>query len=135
MSRWRALLPSLWTFQPHTRAARTHFQFMLSPSLPELVARAREHPFWGAHEREAIARYGETTITSAYEPIFDVGTHSFPQVLSASPESAERFGDELGAQAITLIEGNAPNDPFAQMQDNRPRARHARPVVAGITRF
>jgi EAL domain-containing protein (putative c-di-GMP-specific phosphodiesterase class I) len=112
---------------PNTRAARIRPTSMLSPSLPELVAHAREHPFLGAHialgegahEREAIARYQDMTIASAYEPIFDVGTHSFPQVLSASPESAERFGDELGVQAITLIEGEAPSDPFAQLQDDR----------------
>jgi EAL domain-containing protein (putative c-di-GMP-specific phosphodiesterase class I) len=100
---------------------------MLSPSISELVARAREHPFLGAHivlgegahEQQAIARYQEMTIASAYEPIFDVGTHSFPQVLSASPESAERFGDELGVQALTLIEGIEPHDPFSQTQDDR----------------
>jgi EAL domain-containing protein (putative c-di-GMP-specific phosphodiesterase class I) len=100
---------------------------MISPSLPELIARAKQHPFLGAHialgegahANQAIAHYGDITIASAYEPIFDVGTHSFPQVLSASPESAEQFGDELGVQAITLIEGDAPSDPFAQMQDDR----------------
>ncbi|WP_277186213.1 EAL domain-containing protein [Caballeronia sp. BR00000012568055] len=100
---------------------------MISPSLPELVARARQHPFLGAHivegsgehAQQAIARHGAMTIASAYEPIFDVGTHSFPQVLTASPESAERFGDELGVQAITLIEGDAPPDPFAQTDDDR----------------
>jgi EAL domain-containing protein (putative c-di-GMP-specific phosphodiesterase class I) len=100
---------------------------MISPSLPELVARAGQHPFLGAHIAEgvgghahqAIARYGELTIASAYEPIFDVGTHSFPQVLTASHESAERFGDELGVQAITLIEGDALRDPFALMEDDR----------------
>lgn len=100
---------------------------MISPSLPELVARAKQHPFLGAHivlgdgehGDQAIARYGELTIASAYEPIFDVGTHSFPQELSASPESAEHFGDELGLQALTIIEGDVPRDPFGQMQDDR----------------
>ena len=93
---------------------------MIAPSLPELVARAAEHPFLGAHvalgENEhagqAIARYGDLCISSAYEPIFDVGTHSFPQTLSASPESAERFGDELGVQALTLIQGVTIADNF-----------------------
>ncbi|MDR5736519.1 MULTISPECIES: EAL domain-containing protein [unclassified Caballeronia] len=100
---------------------------MIAPSLPELVARAAEHPFLGAHivlgegehARQAIAHYGEVTVASAYEPIFDVGTHSFPQTLSASPESAERFGDELGMQALTLIEGDVPHDPFARLDDDR----------------
>jgi hypothetical protein len=92
---------------------------MISPSLPELVERAKAHPFLGAHialgdgdhANQAIARYRDITIASAYEPIFDVGTHSFPQVLSASPESAEQFGDELGVQALTLIDGDVPPDP------------------------
>ncbi len=113
----------------HKRSAEPNA--MISPSLPELIARAWAHPFLGAHivegagehAQQAIARFGDCTIASAYEPIFDVGTHththSFPQVLSASPESAERFGDELGVQAITLIEGDAPRDPFAQFADNR----------------
>jgi EAL domain-containing protein (putative c-di-GMP-specific phosphodiesterase class I) len=99
---------------------------MISPSLPELVARAAEHPFLGAHivlagdgqARQAIARYGELTVASAYEPIFDVGTHSFPQTLSASAESAQRFGDELGLQALTLIQGDMPRDPFAHLEDD-----------------
>jgi len=100
---------------------------MIPPSLSQLVARAAEHPFLGAyialgeggHAQQAIARYGEITVASAYEPIFDVGTHSFPQTLSASPESAERFGDELGLQALTLIEGDVPHDPFASLDDDR----------------
>ncbi|AQG97852.1 MULTISPECIES: EAL domain-containing protein [Caballeronia] len=100
---------------------------MISPSLPELVARAAKHPFLGAHvvlgENEhagqAVAHYRDLCISSAYEPIFDVGTHSFPQTLSASPESAERFGDELGVQALTLIQGDAPRDPFGQLEDDR----------------
>ncbi|WP_250450499.1 EAL domain-containing protein [Caballeronia sp. ATUFL_M2_KS44] len=100
---------------------------MIAPSLPELVARAAEHPFLGAHivlgegerAQQAIAHYRDLTVASAYEPIFDVGTHSFPQTLSASPESAERFGDELGLQALTLIEGDIPRDPFAHLDDDR----------------
>src|SRR4051812_29317403 len=104
----------------HKRPARHAPQktIMIPPSLSQLVARAAEHPFLGAyialgeggHAQQAIARYGEITVASAYEPIFDVGTHSFPQTLSASPESAERFGDELGLQALTLIEGDVPHD-------------------------
>ena len=83
---------------------------MIAPTVSELVSKAAAHPFLGAHivlgESEhraaAIARYEGVGLASAYEPIFDVGTHSFPQTLSASPESAERFGDELGVQALTL---------------------------------
>ncbi|GAB5100888.1 EAL domain-containing protein [Caballeronia sp. LP006] len=100
---------------------------MITPSVTELVNRAKAHPFLGAHivlgegehAGQAVANYGELRIASAYEPIFDVGTHSFPQVLSASPESAERFGDELGVQAQTLIEGDTPHDPFGQLDNDR----------------
>jgi EAL domain-containing protein (putative c-di-GMP-specific phosphodiesterase class I) len=100
---------------------------MLAPTVPELVSNAAAHPFLGAHialdDREqrslAVANYHGVTLASAYEPIFDVGTHSFPQTLSASPESAERFGDELGMQALTLVSDSASCDPFAQIGDDR----------------
>jgi EAL domain-containing protein (putative c-di-GMP-specific phosphodiesterase class I) len=100
---------------------------MIAPSLPELVAKAAEHPFLGAHialgdgehAGTAVARYKDVAISSAYEPIFDVGTHSFPQTLSASPESAERFGDELGVQALTLLGNGNAFDAFAQFESDR----------------
>jgi EAL domain-containing protein (putative c-di-GMP-specific phosphodiesterase class I) len=100
---------------------------MIAPTLPDLVSKAAEHPFLGAHialgdgehEGTALARFHGVTLGSAYEPIFDVGTHSFPQTLTASPESAERFGDELGVQALTLLTDGPCHDPFAQMNDDR----------------
>jgi EAL domain-containing protein (putative c-di-GMP-specific phosphodiesterase class I) len=100
---------------------------MIAPTVPELVSKAATHPFLGAHIAlgdcehggVAVAHYHDGTLASAYEPIFDVGTHSFPQTLSASPESAERFGDELGMQALTLVGGGESYDPFAQIEDDR----------------
>jgi EAL domain-containing protein (putative c-di-GMP-specific phosphodiesterase class I) len=100
---------------------------MIAPTVSELVSKAAAHPFLGAHivlgESEhraaAIARYEGVGLASAYEPIFDVGTHSFPQTLSASPESAERFGDELGVQALTLLADGSSFDLFAQIESDR----------------
>jgi len=100
---------------------------MITPSVQELVARAVEHPFPGArivlgenaHAGAAVAHYGEFCLASAYEPIFDVTTRGQPQSLTASVESAERFGDELGFQAVTLLGDGARFDPFSQLDDDR----------------
>jgi EAL domain-containing protein (putative c-di-GMP-specific phosphodiesterase class I) len=100
---------------------------MITPSVQELVSRAVEHPFPGAHivlgegthAGAAVARYGEFCLASAYEPIFDVTTRGQPQSLTASVESAERFGDELGFQAVTLLGDGAMFDPFSQLDDDR----------------
>jgi EAL domain-containing protein (putative c-di-GMP-specific phosphodiesterase class I) len=100
---------------------------MIAPTLDQLVAMAADHPFLGAHlapgmaehAGSAIAHYGEVSLASCYEPIFDVGTHSFPQTLTVSPGSAERFGDELGFQAVTQLADGASYDPFAQLDDDR----------------
>jgi EAL domain-containing protein (putative c-di-GMP-specific phosphodiesterase class I) len=98
---------------------------MIAPSVAELVAKASEHPFLGAHiflakgdhGEVARARYNDIALASAYEPIFDVGTHSFPQTLTASAESAERFGDELGFQALTSLPDHVPFGTFEQFDD------------------
>jgi EAL domain-containing protein (putative c-di-GMP-specific phosphodiesterase class I) len=100
---------------------------MITPSVQELVSRTAEHPFpgahivigEGAHAGAAIAHYGELCLASAYEPIFDVTTRGQPQSLTASVESAERFGDELGFQALTVLGDGASFDPFAQLDDDR----------------
>lgn len=100
---------------------------MIAPSVAELVAKAAGHPFLGAHvalvagEHGNVARvnYNEISLASAYEPIFDVGTHSFPQTLTASAESAERFGDELGFQAMTHMADGSSFDLFEQLDDDR----------------
>jgi len=109
---------------------------MIAPTIPELVARAAEHPFLGEHlamgtgarRAQAIARHGSLVMCSAYEPIYDVTVHGLEQSLSSEPTSAARFGDELGFQAITLCadgsqgEGDAarigPCEPFADSLDD-----------------
>lgn len=83
---------------------------MIALNIPELVARAAEHPFLGehlamgsgAHRAQAVARRNGVELCSAYEPIYDVTVHGLEQTLSSEPSSAERFGDELGFQAVTL---------------------------------
>ena len=99
---------------------------MIAPTVQQLVSRASDYPFpgarivmgEGARAESAIAFYDGFALASAYEPIFDVSTRGLPQSLTASVESAERFGDELGFQALTLTVDGAPFDPFAQLDDD-----------------
>jgi len=108
---------------------------MIAPTIPELVARASDHPFLGeylalgtgARRAQAVARRGGTELCSAYEPIYDVTVHGLEQSLSSEPSSAARFGDELGFQAVTLrapASADAapaaarPCDPFADAVDD-----------------
>jgi EAL domain-containing protein (putative c-di-GMP-specific phosphodiesterase class I) len=101
------------------------FPFMITPTVQQLVSRAEDYPFPGARivmgegasAGAAVAFYEEFCLASAYEPIFDVTTRGFPQSLTASVESAERFGDELGFQALTLT-GDVSFDLFAQFDDD-----------------
>ncbi|CAD6541512.1 EAL domain-containing protein [Paraburkholderia sabiae] len=93
---------------------------MIPLTIPELVDRASTHPFLGEHLRmgaaprsgEAIATYGDVEIGSSYEPIFDISVHALAQSLSSSPDSADRFGDELGVQAVTQLADGTPLDAF-----------------------
>jgi EAL domain-containing protein (putative c-di-GMP-specific phosphodiesterase class I) len=99
---------------------------MIAPTIPELVARASDHPFLGEHlalgtgarHAQAVARRGDIELCSAYEPIYDVTVHGLEQSLSAEPSSAARFGDELGFQAITLRADGALCDPFTDTTDD-----------------
>jgi EAL domain-containing protein (putative c-di-GMP-specific phosphodiesterase class I) len=105
---------------------RSQTSFMIAPTVQQLVSRASDYPFPGARivmgegasSGTAIAYYEGFCLASAYEPIFDVTTRGLPQSLTASVESAERFGDELGFQALTLTGDGASFDPFAQMDDD-----------------
>lgn len=100
---------------------------MISPTVTQLVLRATEYPFPGAHivmgdgvqAHHAVARYEGFNLASAYEPIFDVTNRGTPQSLTASVESAQKFGDELGFQAMTLTGDGASFDPFASIDDDR----------------
>ncbi|HTH59668.1 MAG TPA: EAL domain-containing protein [Paraburkholderia sp.] len=89
---------------------------MIALTIPELVARASEHPFLGEHlamgsgtrHTQAVARRAGLELCSAYEPIYDVTVHGLEQSLTSEPISAARFGDELGFQAVTLRTESAP---------------------------
>lgn len=117
---------------------------MIALTTSELVARAAEHPFLGehlamgtgAHEGHAVAHFGGVEIGSAYEPIFDISVHGLAQSLSSEPESADRFGDELGFQAITKRTDGERPEPFEPLDyatddqqlvalDRMARAMHA----------
>ncbi|HKU00900.1 MAG TPA: EAL domain-containing protein [Paraburkholderia sp.] len=101
---------------------------MIAPTIPELVARAADHPFLsehltlgtGTHHAEAVARRNGVELLSAYEPIYDISVHGGAQSLTADLALASRFGDELGFQAVTLREQNdkpEPFDPFESFDD------------------
>ncbi|SIT36221.1 putative diguanylate phosphodiesterase [Paraburkholderia piptadeniae] len=103
---------------------------MIPLTIPQLVDRASTHPFLGEHLRmgtgiradEAVARFDNVEIGSSYEPIFDITVHALAQSLSSAPESADRFGDELGFQAITQqLDGTESDtfDPFEQVADDQ----------------
>jgi EAL domain-containing protein (putative c-di-GMP-specific phosphodiesterase class I) len=114
---------------------------MIQQTVPQLVARAAEHPFLGEHlalgegiyHDSAIARFDGFELASAYEPIFDISVHALAQSLSSAPESVDRFGDELGFQAVTLRLDGEPFDPFDRIEsdpklvalDRMSRALHA----------
>jgi EAL domain-containing protein (putative c-di-GMP-specific phosphodiesterase class I) len=109
-------------------SAVTHIN-MKALTVPELVARAADHPFLGehlamgtgAHHGQAVAKRRGMELLSAYEPIYDISVHSGVQSLVADLASASRFGDELGFQAVTLREQDgqaAPCDPFVDSLDD-----------------
>ncbi|CAB3766545.1 hypothetical protein LMG29542_05386 [Paraburkholderia humisilvae] len=76
----------------------------------------------GVHRDTAIARYADFELGSHYEPIFDISVHALAQSLSSAPESADRFGDELGFQAVTQLLNGAhvdTFDPFEHVSDDQ----------------
>jgi hypothetical protein len=99
---------------------------MIPQTVPELVARAADHPFLGQHlalgeglyHDTALARFDGLELASAYEPIFDISVHALAQSLSSAPESVDRFGDELGFQAVTQRLDGKPFDPFERIEDD-----------------
>ncbi|MGF6776309.1 EAL domain-containing protein [Paraburkholderia sp. GAS334] len=100
---------------------------MIPPTITQLVARAAEHPFLGEHlamgtgdqHDHAIARLDSLALGSRYEPIFDISVHALAQSLSTVPGSVDRFGDELGFQAVTQRLDGAPFDPFDDIIDDQ----------------
>ncbi len=100
---------------------------MIPPTIPQLVARAADHPFLGEHlsmgtgdQRDsAIAHFDSVSLVSGYEPIFDISVHALAQSLSSAPESVDRFGDELGFQAVTQRLDDVPFDSFERVVDDQ----------------
>jgi EAL domain-containing protein (putative c-di-GMP-specific phosphodiesterase class I) len=103
---------------------------MIPPTIPNLIERAAHHPFLGehlamgtgAHHDIALARFDGQEFTSAYEPIFDISVHALAQSLSSGPEGVDRFGDELGFQAVTQRLDGPPFevfDPFDRIVDDQ----------------
>jgi len=68
----------------------------------------------------ATARFDGADFTSEYQPIFDVGVGGVTQSLAASPESADRFGDEVGFEAtLRLLDSSgSPKRLFAAVDDD-----------------
>jgi EAL domain-containing protein (putative c-di-GMP-specific phosphodiesterase class I) len=93
---------------------------MIPPTTSDLIARAAAHPFLsehlvmgqGVHSDIALARFDGMELASAYEPIFDISVHALAQSLSSGAEGVDRFGDELGFQAVTHQLGTAPFEVF-----------------------
>nr|WKF58442.1 hypothetical protein HUO10_002941 [Paraburkholderia busanensis] len=107
-----------------------HCAYMIPPTIPNLIARATDHPFLGeylamGHGEQsdiALARFDGVELASAYEPIFDISVHSLAQSLTSSVESVDRFGDELGFQAVTRRLDAPPFevfDPFDRIADDQ----------------
>ncbi len=96
---------------------RPHFSPMIPPTIPALVARAAENPALREHvsldesEGVAFACFRKVRLQSAYQPIFDVSMSGM-QTLWSSPGQADRFGDELGFQALTERADGLAFDPF-----------------------
>lgn len=97
---------------------------MIPPTIPVLIAHAAESPFLREHlaidpkpgKDHAYAHFGNVRIESGYQPIFDVSMSGI-QTLWSAPESADRFGDELGFQALTLQPDGSPFNPFECLED------------------
>ncbi|WP_345814216.1 diguanylate phosphodiesterase [Paraburkholderia sp. PREW-6R] len=103
---------------------------MIPPTVPDLIARAAAHPFLGKylekgtgeHGEVALAHFAGLELASAYEPIFDISVHALAQSLSSGAEGVDRFGDELGFQAVTHRVDGAPFealDPFERIADDQ----------------
>ncbi len=99
---------------------------MILPTVPALIEHAAAYPFLHEHlsldartpSGFAHAQLRDIRIESGYQAIFDVSTDGM-QTLCSSPESADRFGDELGFQALTLQPGGAQFDLFECLDDDQ----------------
>jgi EAL domain-containing protein (putative c-di-GMP-specific phosphodiesterase class I) len=99
---------------------------MIPPTVPALIEHAAAHPFLHEHllldagtpSGLAYAQLRDMRIESGYQPIFDVSMNGM-QTLWSAPESADRFGDELGFQALTLEPGGEQFAPFECVADDQ----------------
>ncbi|MCF7696474.1 EAL domain-containing protein [Mycetohabitans rhizoxinica] len=102
---------------------------MIPPTLSELAAAAARHPYFAERVllhagTTARGRHHGLELTSQYQPIFDVGSRGFPQSLAADAHAADRFGDDIGYQAITQAapagaESSPVRDPFNSTVDDQ----------------
>ncbi|MGN6804377.1 MAG: EAL domain-containing protein [Trinickia sp.] len=99
---------------------------MIPPTIPALLEHAAAHPFLREHLSSggdtppgfAYAHLDGLRLESGYQPIFDVSMNGI-QTLWSAPDSADRFGDELGFQALTLAPGGKPFDPCERVEDDQ----------------
>jgi EAL domain-containing protein (putative c-di-GMP-specific phosphodiesterase class I) len=99
---------------------------MIPPTVSALIEDASVYPFLHEHlsldagmpSGFAYAQLRKIRIESGYQPIFDISVDGV-QTLRCAPESADRFGDELGFQALTLKPGGAKFDLFECVADDQ----------------
>ena len=98
---------------------------MKQHNVVELLALALKQPSLGERMRVApsgvaLAHFNGDDFTSDYQPIFDVGVGGLTQSLAAAPDSADRFGDEVGFEAtLRLVDKDgSPKKLFAAVDDD-----------------
>lgn len=94
-------------------------------TIAELIALAANLPTLGDRMRlgengYAIGHFAGDDFASDYQPIFDIGVGDATQSLAAAPDSADRFGDEVGYEAtLRLIDRvGSPRNLFAAIDDD-----------------
>ena len=95
---------------------------MMPPTIAQLIERAASNPFLAERIRlsadnTALGSFNGVDFTSTYQPIFDVGMAALTQSLSASPDSADRFGDEVGFEAVLRLT-NSTADIFSHVEND-----------------
>jgi len=98
---------------------------MKPQTIAELLAQASKLPTLGDRMRladngSAIGQFGGDDFASDYQPIFDIGVGGATQSLTAAPDSADRFGDEVGYEAsLRLLDRvGSPRNLFAAIDDD-----------------
>lgn len=99
---------------------------MIPPNIPALIEHAAHYPFLREHLAFDVhagagcahAHFRDLRVGSGYQPIFDVSMSGM-QTLWSAPESADRFGDELGFQALTQRPDGIAFDAFERVEDSQ----------------